>query len=822
MAVKPLKPKALYRTSPVAALAFRSTDELADLEVALGQERAVEALEFGVGMRQDGYNLFVLGPAGTGRHALVRRILEDRARGEASPSDWVYVNNFELAHRPRAMALPRGRAIQFGHDMEAAVGELQAALPAIFESDEYRTHRQAIEEEFKERQEEAFHEVQAEAEKRGLALVRTPTGLALAPAKDGEVMAPEAFGKLAEPVRKQIEADINELQSRLMETVRKLPDWEAERRRRVRELSREVTRLAIANLFTALKAKYVDLPAVGAYLDEVTHDITENVDNFLPQEGGGQVELPAGLGARVDAARAGTLKRYKINVMVGDSGGDGAAVVTEDLPTQPNLIGRVEYIQDLGALMTDFTQIKAGALHRANGGYLVLDALKVLQQPAAWEALKRAIQGRSIKIESPAQMMGLVSTVSLEPEPIPLDVKVVLIGDRQLYYMLCRADPEFPQLFKVAVDFEEEMPWNDESAYSYARLIATQARRLGLRPLGRPAVARIIEHAARLAGDAERLSLETGRIADLLRESDYFSAREKRKMVQPADVETAIQAQIRRADRIREKSQEMILRETVLIDTEGAKVGQINGLAVLQIGNFAFGRPSRITARVRMGAGEVVDIERRVDLGGPLHSKGVLILAAFLGARFASDHPLSLSASLVFEQSYSGVDGDSASSTELYALLSALSGLPIEQGLAVTGSVNQLGQVQAIGGVNEKIEGFFDICQARGLTGTQGVLIPEANAKHLMLKREVVAAVRQGRFSVYPVATIDQGIELLTGVRAGSPRKDGSYGPETVNRRVRDRLLELAEKRRGFGRGSNGDRNEAASTGTNKSKEKSP
>jgi lon-related putative ATP-dependent protease len=813
MAIKPLKPRALYHALPVSALPFRSTDELTDLEVALGQERAVEALEFGIAMRQDGYNLFVLGPAGTGRHALVRQLLEAKARRQAAPADWVYVDNFEAAHRPRALSLPRGRANRFRHDMEAMIDELQAALPALFESDEHRTRRQAIDEEFKERQEQSFQAVQEEAQKRDLALIRTPTGLALAPMQAGEVMAPEAFNKLPEPVRKKIEADINELQGKLMETVRKLPDWEADRRRQVRELTREVTRHAVANLIAALKRNYADLPQISAYLGEVAHDITENVDNFLPQERGlpqerdGPAELLAGLAGRQDAARAGTLKRYKVNVMVGDGSQDGAPVVTEDLPTQPNLVGRVEYRQELGALMTDFTQIKAGALHRANGGYLMLDALKLLQQPHAWEALKRAIQGGSIKIESPAQMMSLISTVSLEPEAIPLDVKVVLIGDRQLYYMLCRADPDFTHLFKVAVDFEEELPRSNETALAYARLIATQARRYDLRPLNRRAVARVIEHASRLAGDAERLSLETGRIDDLLRESDHFAAGAERRVIQPADVETAIQAQIRRADRIRERSQEMILRQTVLIDTEGAQVGQINGLAVLQIGNFAFGRPSRITARVRMGSGEVVDIERRVDLGGPLHSKGVLILASFLGARFASDHPLSLWASLVFEQSYSGVDGDSASSTELYALLSALSELPIRQGLAVTGSVNQLGQVQAIGGANEKIEGFFDICRARGLTGEQGVLIPAANVKHLMLKREVVAAVREGRFQVYPVATIDQGIELLTGVRAGSRRKDGTYGPGTVNRLVQDRLLDLAEKRRSFGRRADGDNN---------------
>jgi predicted ATP-dependent protease len=405
-------------------------------------------------------------------------------------------------------------------------------------------------------------------------------------------------------------------------------------------------------------------------------------------------------------------------------------------------------------------------------------------------------------------MLSMISTVSLEPEPIPLDVKVVLIGERRLYYLLAQADPEFNLLFKVAVDFEEELPRSDANALAYARLIATQVRSRGLRPMTRPAVARVLEHASRLADDNERFSLAVGRVDDLLREANHFAGEAEHKRIERQDIDRAIAAQIRRADRVREKSLESILRETVLIDTDGEAVGQINGLAVLSVGNFAFGRPSRISARVRTGSGEVVDIERRVELGGPLHSKGVLILSAFLGARYAADRPLSLAASLVFEQSYGGVDGDSASSTELYALLSAISELPIRQGLAVTGSVNQFGRVQAIGGVNEKIEGFFEICSSRGLTGRQGVLIPEANVKHLMLREDVVAAVRDGQFNVYPVRTIDEGIELLTGKPAGAPRKDGSYPPGTVNRLVQDRLIAFAEERRRFAIRPDGERAE--------------
>jgi len=485
--------------------------------------------------------------------------------------------------------------------------------------------------------------------------------------------------------------------------------------------------------------------------------------------------------------------------MVGDGGNTGAPVIAEESPNYANLVGRVEHQAEMGALLTDFTLIKPGALHRANGGYLIIDAMRLLQQPYAWEGLKQVLRGNSIKIESLGQMLALASTVSLEPEPIPLRLKVVLIGEPRIYYLLCRLDPDFDDLFKVAVDFDAEM--NRASGQRrFARLLATIARQDGLRPLDRGGVARVVEQATRLAGDAGKLSLRIGRIADLMKEADYWAGQKGRKVIGAGDVQRALDAQVRRVDRIAQRMREAIVDETILIDTDGAKVGQINGLAVLDLGNHAFGKPNRISARVRMGGGEVIDIERRVELGGPLHTKGVLILSGFLGARYAADHPLSLSASLVFEQSYGGVDGDSASSAELYALLSALSELPIDQGLAVTGSVNQHGEVQAIGGVNEKIEGFFELCAARGLTGRQGVLIPRANVANLMLRGEVVAAVRAGKFAIYPVSTIDQGIELLTGRRAGRLGKSGRYPAGSVNRLVQDRVHELADKRRLFAR----------------------
>jgi lon-related putative ATP-dependent protease len=544
-----------------------------------------------------------------------------------------------------------------------------------------------------------------------------------------------------------------------------------------------------------------------AYLTSVQQDVIDNLDEFLGVTEAPPASTPEATPPRAQT-RASFFRRYQVNVVVDHSGATGAPVIYEDHPTVQNLVGRIEHMAQMGALVTDFNLIKAGALHRANGGYLMLDARKVLLQPFAWEELKRALRSGEIRIEVLGQTLSLVSTVSLEPEPIPLAVKVILLGERMLYYSLYQADPDFGELFKVAADFEEQMDRTEETHLLYARMIGTMARQEGLRPLNRAAVARVIEHSARLAGDAEKLSTHVHSVADLLREADYWAGEAQQRIIDATDVQRAIDAQIRRLDRVRERIQEEIQRGTILIDTQGAAVGQVNGLSVLSMGQFAFGRPSRITARVRLGRGEVVDIEREVALGGPIHSKGVLILSAYLGARYAMDRPLSLSASLVFEQSYSGVEGDSASSAELYALLSALADLPLKQGLAVTGSVNQRGEVQAIGGVNEKIEGFFDTCRAQGLTGEQGVLIPASNVKHLMLRQDVVAAVAAGQFLVYAVETIDQGIELLTGVPAGERSDMGEFPAGSVNQRVESRLIALADKRLAFGateRGNAGD-----------------
>ncbi len=803
-APRALTPEQLYTTCDPETLPFARTDEAEGFTGVLGQDRAVEAVQFGIGIRRKGYNLFVHGPESTGRHSTVREFLDRRAAEEAVPSDWCLVNNFEAPHQPLAIELPAGRGVIFRDDIATLLEELGTAIPSVFEAEDYRARRQAIDEAFKERQEEAFDTLQERAREFDIALVRTQMGFALAPMKDGDVIAPEAFKDLDEAARDKFEADLEVLQKELQETVQQLPIWDKERRERIRDLNREVTMYAVGHSIDALREAYDEFPRVTEYLTALQGDVVSNADAFMSSEDGGS-PLQA-LAAMKQPRETDVTRRYVVNLLVDNAHTVGAPVVYEDMPSYANLIGRIEHISQMGALVTDFGMIKAGSLHRANGGYLLIDAYKLLSQPYAYEALKRAITAGSVRIESLGQVLSLVSTVSLEPEPIPIDVKVVLIGPPRFYYMLNQLDPEFADLFKVSVDYGWDMPRRDDNTAAYANLIATLAAKEDLKTFDAAAVARLIEFGAREADNAGKLSTQMGHVADVMREADYWSRQAGNGVVGPADVQAAIDARIRRVDALRERSHEAITEGLKLIDTDGAKVGQINGLSVLSLGAFAFGGPSRITARVRLGKGRVVDIEREVELGGPIHSKGVLILSSFLGGRFVPDRPLSLSASLVFEQSYGGVDGDSASSAELYALLSALSDTPIRQCFAVTGSVNQLGEVQAIGGVNEKIEGFFDICSTRGLSGEQGVLIPASNVRHLMLRADVVDACRAGQFQVIPVATVDEGIEILTGKPAGARDGEGLFPAGSINQLVEQRLSDMAEDLRKFGQSPDKDK----------------
>jgi len=794
--VPPLEPQALYHRCDPATVGFTTTEELTEHHDFIGQERAIEAIHFGIGMNRQGYNIFALGPSGMGKHSLVQRYVEAKAAQERAPDDWCYVNNFSQPYRPIALRLPAGRGKALRADSERLVEELHSALSSAFESEEYQTRRQALEMELQEQQQERLNALQEQARERGLTLLRTPGGLVLAPFKDGKVIEPEQFNELPQEEQDRLKSEVEQLQEQLQKVLLQMPKLERTIRERLRALSQEIAGFVLNELMDDLQKKYSDLPEVLTFLEAVQKDVSENLADFLNANAKTE-ESPEARASSLPAGNSGSpvLRRYSVNLLVDASEHTGAPVVYESNPTYLNLVGRVEQMATMGALITDFTLIKPGVLHRANGGYVIIDADKVLANPYAWDGLKRALQFKEIRIESPSQMMSLTTTVSLEPEPIPLDVKIVLVGDRRLYYLLAQNDPDFNELFKVAADFDDELVRNDATETRYAEMIATIAKQEDLHPFENSAVARIIEQSSRMVSDAERLSTRIQAIVDLMEEADYWAAQAGATLIRADHVQQALDAQVYRTDRIRERMQEQVLRETILIDTAGEKVGQINGLSVVQMGSYAYGQPSRITANVHMGSGDVVNIEREVEMSGPSHSKGVLILTSLLRSRYASERPLSLSASIVFEQSYGGIDGDSASSTELYALLSAIADLPIKQGFAVTGSVNQHGQVQAIGGVNEKIEGFFDLCKKRGLTGEQGVLIPVANVKHLMLRQDVVDAAAAGDFKIYPITTIEEGIELLMGLPAGEVQEDGTYPEQTVNHLVAARLTDFAERR---------------------------
>lgn len=785
-----LEAQQLYRHCDKSALTFETTAELTDVEYAIGQERALAALDFAVQMDGDGYNLFVLGPSGSHKHQMVEDFLERASREREAARDWCYLNNFVEPRKPLAIRLAAGRATDLRDDMVKLVAELKEVIPATFESEQYRNRIAEINQEFEDRHRAALEQLQNEARERGMSVMPTPQGLAIAPLRDGKILADEEFDRLPEAEKETTRAAIEYLSEKLRKHFQEIPNWQKEHREQIRKLNREVTDLAAGRLIDQLESKYKDCPELDSYFHSVREDVLENARDFLSTDSR-ESPLPFLQPKK-------NLSRYEVNVVVSRGPDERAPVIYENYPSVQNLLGRIEHLSQFGALMTDFTMIRPGALHRANGGYLIMDAARVLTEPYAWSSLKRALFAREIRVESLGQLLSLISTESLEPEPIPLDLKVVLIGDRRVYYALCELDPDFVQLFKVPADFEDQIDRSTENTALYARLIATLARRDKLRPVSRDAVARIIEQSARLVGDSEKLTTRLRKISDLLQEADHWAHRIDSAVVNLDHVEKAISAQTHRVDRIRAQLHEQIQRHNILIDTDDAVVGQINGLSVLNIGNFSFGQPSRITATVRIGEGKIVDIERETELGGPIHSKGVLILSSYLASRYAAKSPLSLAASLVFEQSYGSVEGDSASVAETCVLLSALAEIPIDQSLAVTGSINQHGQVQAIGGVNEKVEGFYDICKQRGLTGKQGVLIPQDNVKHLMLRADVVASVAAEEFKIISIAHVDEALSLLTGTEAGTRDQEGNFPDGSVNALVEASLLELAEVRRSF------------------------
>jgi lon-related putative ATP-dependent protease len=794
--LKALDPGLLYRHCDPALLEFDTTADIDATVELVGQSRATDAVRFGIDIKRPGYNLFVLGESGSGRRTAVLSLLASKAATEQVPDDVCYVNNFAEANKPHLLHLPPGRGSRLKQDMQQFVSELSKAISAAFESDEYRARIEAINEEYKQREEGALRELGQRSSDHGIALLRTPHGFVFAPEKGDEPMAPDDFEKLPEEEKARLRSQIQEYAEQLEKLMHQFPRWRREMQVRIKEASRETLGLAAGHLIEDLKSHYADLPQALEFLDQVMRDVIEVGEELREQP-----KTEGGISSLVISGSL-SLNRYQVNLLVDHATTAAAPVIMEDNPNHPNLVGRVDHVAQLGMLVTNFTLIKAGALHRANGGYLVLDAIKVLTHPYAWEGLKRALRAARVNIESLGEIYGLVSTLPLEPEPMPLNVKVVLVGERFVYYLLKALDPEFDEMFKIAADFEDEVERDVDSTRLYSQFIATLARGAGLRPFDRDAVARMIEHGARLAGDAEKLTASRRLISDLLQEADHCAAQAGHPVVTRADLEAALKAQIHRASRLRGRLQQEILRDVLLISVSGEHVGQVNGLAVIDLGDVAFAHPVRITATVRIGEGDVVDIEREAELGGAIHSKGVMILSSFLASRYTRHMPLSLTASLVFEQSYGPVEGDSASLAELCALISALAGTPIRQSLAVTGSVNQFGRVQAIGAVNEKIEGFFDICQARGLTGEQGVLIPQSNVIHLMLREEVVAACAEGRFNIYAVEDVDQAIELLTSVPAGEPDAEGNVPAGSINYLVATQLAEMSALHQAFAMGA--------------------
>jgi lon-related putative ATP-dependent protease len=785
-----LSPAQLRRVCPPDRFGFQSTAELPQVEDIIGQPRGTRAIEFGIGISSPGFNIFIMGPAGTGRETAVARFLRQRAASEPTPPDWVYVYNFAEPRRPRALSLPPGAGSRLQDDMRTLVEDLERELPRAFEAEAYTEAAERIQRTLEDENNAAFEALRAGAATRNFTFLQSPSGPVLAPVlADGQVMPPDVYEGLPEQERKQLDDTRHELQGALEDMLRAVHKRQKAVKEQMRGLQRQVAATVVDREIADFRAAYADLEPVATYLAEARDDIVDHVGAFLPrEEGQPPPEEPLRPGEPPG------VRRYAVNLLVDSSHVQGAPVLVADNPTYPYLIGRIEHEVHYGALMTDFTLIKGGDLHRANGGYLVIHAQDVLRDTFAWNALKRALEHRRVAIEELNPAAPAVPTLTLEPEPIPLDTKVILLGNPQYYHWLYEQDEDFRHQFIVRADFDVEMDRTPENEELVAMFIAARCHSEGLTHFDPGGVAKVVEHASRLAGDQEKLSTRFGPIADLLREASYWAQRNGHTLVTAADVRQALDEQMQRSNLLEERERELVRDGILFIDTEGMVTGQVNGLAaVLQIGDYAFGQPQRISARAYMGRAGIINIEREVALAGPIHNKGLMILTGYLGGQYAQDQPLTLSAQITFEQSYGGIEGDSASSAELYALLSSLSGCAVRQDIAVTGSINQKGEIQPIGGATEKVEGFYAICQARGLTGTQGVMIPAANVRHLMLREEIVQAVADGQYHVWPVATIDEGLELLTGVPAGERGADGAYTEGSVHHAAQSRLREWAE-----------------------------
>jgi predicted ATP-dependent protease len=764
-------------------LDFETTDELPDFNDAIGQKRALRSIEFGLGVDGSGFNLYISGETGTGRTSTIASILSKRARAEPQPHDWVYVNNFKDSDSAISLDLPAGMGSELAADMKELIEAFRKDIPKALESSEYENRRAELLENYQAASNELFQGLESASEKLGFSLQRTVSGLVIVPQKSGRNYTQEEYDALNEKKRQKLEKQGKELTEQLNEVLRQVREQEKATKEALAQADRDLGMSCLGHRLDPLREKYGELDKVIKYLDSVQEDILNTLDDFKPQST--QPQIP---GIKMPRQEP-TFDRYQVNVLVDNKDTEGAPVVFESNPTYNNLFGRIEHVMQYGGVaVTDFTMIRAGALHRANGGYLVIDAREVLINPFVWDSLKRCIRNNEIRIEDVLEQYRFMTMVSLKPEPVQMRSKIILIGTPWIYYLLFHLDPDYRKFFKVKAEFDSRVARTPEIMRDYALFVASHCRAEGLLPFHKSGVAALLEHTARMADDQAKLSSQFMEIADFIREISFWAAKAGRTIINGDDVRAAAEESLYRVNRIEERVQELYDEGTIMVDTTGAVAGQINGLSVMSLGDHTFGRPARITATVYAGQAGMVNIEREVKLSGPIHDKGVMILTGYLGGTFAEKRPLSLSASICFEQSYEGIEGDSASSTELYALLSALSGVAIKQGIAVTGSVNQRGMVQPIGGVNHKIEGFFAVCRSQGLTGDQGVMIPKSNERHLMLHEDVVQAVNDGTFHIWSVETIEQGIEILTGIKAGQRGKNGKFTKGSIYQRVDDRL----------------------------------
>ncbi|HUV12279.1 MAG TPA: AAA family ATPase [Acidobacteriota bacterium] len=776
-----------------ASLPCETTSELETLSEMIGQDRASRAIQFGLGMKSFGYNLFVAGNPGTGKKTLIRTVVEEIAKKQPTPKDVFYVFNFEQPERPKAITVPPGVASRFCDAMEGFIEELKEDVPSAFKSEDYESRRNEIMQAFQRARGDLLEKVQADARLKGLAVKSAGSQLVSVPVANGKELSSEEYESLSPEDKEAIKSNQEEVSETIQEVYRTVRSMQDETQERLKELDQKVALIATGYNLAKLRKEFGEYEAILEYLGELQRDVIGNISDFLESEEERAAE---------SAVEGGTpLKRYKVNVIVDNSKQKGAPVITETHPTYRNLIGYAEREAHMGTLFTDFTLIRAGSVLTANHGYLILDLVDLLATPLAWDSLKRVLQDGEVKIQDPDELAGGVGTLGLRPEPVSVDLKVVVLGSAELYGLLYEHDEDFQKLFKIKAEFGTVIKKNDNHLLQYARFVKTLCDKEGLKHFNREAVAALVEHSSRMVSDQQRLTLRFSDVADLVRESNYWADQQGRELVGREDLRRAIEEKTFRSNLYEELIQEMIDEGTILIDCGGRAVGQINGLSVYQVGDHSFGKPTRLTAQVGVGDKGVVNIEREAHMSGRVHDKGVLILSGYLHGKYGQNQPLSLFASICFEQSYSGVDGDSASSTELYAILSSLVELPLKQFIAVTGSINQKGVIQPIGGANEKIEGFFATCKVNGLTGDQGVIIPHQNVQNLMLNEEVIQAVREGKFHIYPIETVDEGMEILTDFEAGELQEDGTYPEGTVHDLVQKRLDEMAEivLRRGGG-----------------------